>query len=76
MELEILRKIVSEVLNVDPREIEPDTTFADDLGADSLDLLQVVMGLEEQFNVSLEDEDLSSIVTVQDALDKIKSVIG
>ena len=73
MELEMLRKIVSEVLNVDPREIEPETTFADDLGADSLDLLQIVMGMEEAFNITLSEEELTGIVTVQDAIDKIKS---
>ena len=73
MELEMLRKIVSEFLNVDPREIEPETTFADDLGADSLDLLQIVMGMEEAFNITLSEEELTGIVTVQDAIDKIKS---
>jgi acyl carrier protein len=73
MELEMLRKIVSDVLNVDPREIEPETTFADDLGADSLDLLQIVMGMEEAFNITLSEEELTGIVTVQDAIDKIKS---
>ena len=69
----MLRKIVSDVLNVDPREIEPETTFADDLGADSLDLLQIVMGMEEAFNITLSEEELTGIVTVQDAIDKIKS---
>ena len=76
MELEMLRKIVSEVLNVDPREITPETTFADDLGADSLDLLQIVMGMEEAFNVKLDEEELSDIVTVADAIDKIKECIN
>ncbi len=76
MELEMLRKIVSEVLNVDPREITPETTFADDLGADSLDLLQIVMGMEEAFNVKLEEEDLSDIVTVADAVSKIRECIN
>ncbi|MCR5117269.1 MAG: acyl carrier protein [Lachnospiraceae bacterium] len=76
MELEMLRKIVSEVLNVDPREITPETTFADDLGADSLDLLQIVMGMEEAFNVKLEEEELSDIVTVADAVSKIRECIN
>ena len=75
MELEMLRKIVSEVLNVDPREITPETTFADDLGADSLDLLQIVMGMEEAFNVKLEEEELTDIVTVADAISKIRECI-
>ena len=76
MELEMLRKIVSEVLNVDPREITPETTFADDLGADSLDLLQIVMGMEEAFNVKLEEEELTDIVTVADAISKIRECIN
>ena len=76
MELEMLRKIVSEVLNVDPREITPETTFADDLGADSLDLLQIVMGMEEAFNVKLEEEELSDIITVADAVSKIRECIN
>ncbi|MBP5624602.1 MAG: acyl carrier protein [Lachnospiraceae bacterium] len=76
MELEMLRKIVSEVLNVDPREITPETTFADDLGADSLDLLQIVMGMEEAFNVKLEEEELADIVTVADAISKIRECIN
>lgn len=76
MELEMLRKIVSEVLSVDPREITPETTFADDLGADSLDLLQIVMGMEESFNIHLPEEDLTDIVTVQDAIDKIQKAVN
>ena len=76
MELEMLRKIVSEVLNVDPREITPETTFADDLGADSLDLLQIVMGMQEAFNVKLEEEELADIVTVADAISKIRECIN
>ena len=76
MELEMLRKIVSEVLNVDPREITPETTFADDLGADSLDLLQIVMGMEEAFHVKLEEEELSDSVTVADAVSKIRECIN
>ncbi len=72
MELEMLREIVSEVLSVDPREITPESRFADDLGADSLDLLQVVMGMESKFNIMLPEEELAGIVTVQDAIDRIK----
>ena len=76
MELEMLKKVVSEVLNVDPKEIMPQTTFVDDLGADSLDLLQVVMGIEEVFNIKFEEEDLYKIVSVEDALSLIKSLTG
>lgn len=73
MELEILSKIISEVLNVDPKEVTPEMTFADDLGADSLDLLQIVMGMEDQFNLHFSEEELSTIVTVQDAMDRLKA---
>ncbi len=76
MEFDILKKIVSEILGVDPREITEGTTFADDLGADSLDLLQVVIGIEEHFNISIAEEELGDIVTVKDALDKINRVLG
>ncbi len=72
MELEMLKKIVSEILGVDIREIKPESSFVDDLGADSLDLLQIVMGMEEKFNVKIPEEDLTGIVTVQDAIDRIE----
>lgn len=74
MEFDMLKKIVSEVLSLDPREIQPESRFAEDLGADSLDLLQIVMGMEEQFNIKFEEEDLSGILTVQDALDRLKGL--
>lgn len=72
MELEMLQKIVSQVLNVDPREIKEDTTFIDDLGADSLDLLQIVMGVEEQFNIKVSEKDANNINTVGEALAVIR----
>ncbi len=72
MELEMLKKFVSEILVVDIREIKPESSFVDDLGADSLDLLQIVMGMEEKFNVKIPEEDLTGIVTVQDAIDRIE----
>ena len=53
MELEKLQKIIAEVLNVDTEEITPDTTFVDDLGADSLDVFQIVMGIEEEFDITV-----------------------
>lgn len=76
MEFEMLKKIVSEVLKIDPNEIKPETTFANDLGADSLDLLQIVMGLEEAFNISFPEEEISGIVTVEDAVNKIRSSVN
>ena len=76
MEFEKLRKIISEVLNVEEEEITMDTTFVDDLGADSLDVFQIIMGIEEEFDVEIATEDAESIVTVQDAVDQIKNALS
>jgi len=75
MELEKLKKIIAEVLNVDEEEITPDTKFVDDLGADSLDVFQIIMGIEEEFDVEIATEDAEDIVTVGDAIEKIKTAI-
>ena len=69
MEFEKLKKIISEVLNVDEDEITPDTTFVDDLGADSLDVFQIIMGIEEEFDIEIENENAENIVTVGDAVE-------
>ena len=53
MEFEKLKKIIAEVLNVDEEEISMETTFVDDLGADSLDVFQIIMGLEEEFDIEI-----------------------
>ena len=53
MEFEKLKKIIVDVLNVDENEITMDTTFIDDLGADSLDVFQIIMGLEEEFDIEI-----------------------
>ena len=53
MEFEKLKEIIAEVLNVDVEEITMDTTFVDDLGADSLDIFQIIMGLEEAFDIEM-----------------------
>lgn len=73
MEFEKLKKIIAEVLNVDEEEIGMDTTFVDDLGADSLDIFQIIMGIEEEFDIEIANEDAEDIVTVSDAVDRIKS---
>lgn len=73
MEFEKLQKIISEVLNVDADEITMDTTFVDDLGADSLDLFQIIMGIEEEFDIEIANEDAENIVTVSDAVEQIKN---
>ena len=72
MEFEKLQKIIAEVLSVDPEDITMETTFVDDLGADSLDLFELVMALEEEFGVEIPSEDLPSIVTVNDVVEYLK----
>ena len=74
MEFEKLQEIIVDVLNVNPDEITMDTTFVDDLGADSLDIFQIIMGIEEAFDIEIANEDAESIVTVGDAVEQIKNV--
>lgn len=76
MEFEKLQKIISEVLNVEADEITLETSFVDDLGADSLDLFQVIMGIEEEFEIEIANEEAEKIVTVGDAVEQIKSAIA
>ncbi|MCI8876089.1 MAG: acyl carrier protein [Lachnospiraceae bacterium] len=76
MEFEKLKQIIAEVLNVDADEITMDTTFVDDLGADSLDIFQIIMGIEEEFDVEIKNEDAEKIATVADAVDQIKNALN
>ena len=76
MEFEKLKQIIVEVLNVDENEITMDTTFIDDLGADSLDVFQIIMGLEEEFDIEIPNEEAEKIVTVADAVEQIKSALN
>lgn len=76
MEFEKLVAIIAEILNVDTAEITPDTTFVDDLGADSLDIFQIIMGIEEAFDIEISNEDAEQIVSVGDAVEQIKKAIG
>ena len=75
MEFEKLQEIIADVLNVQKDEIRPETTFVDDLGADSLDILQIIMGIEEEFDIEIDNEEAEKIVTVQDAVDQIKKAV-
>lgn len=75
MEFEKLQKIISEVLNIEPDEITMDTTFVDDLGADSLDVFQIIMGIEEEFDIEIANDAAEKIVTVKDAVEDRKSVV-
>ncbi len=75
MELEKLQQIIAEVLNVDASEVMPGTTFTDDLGADSLDLYQIILGVEDAFDIEISQEDAEKIVTVGDAVELIQKTI-
>ncbi len=67
-----LRKIIAEQLSVDEEEVVPEASFIEDLNADSLDLVELIMTLEEEFNIKISDEDAEKIQTVQDALDYLQ----
>lgn len=72
MELEKLKEIIADVLNVEVNDITEDTTFVDDLGADSLDIFQIIMGIEETFDIEIDNDDAEQISTVGDAVEQIK----
>lgn len=74
MELEALRKVTAAILGVDPQEIQPDMTFLTDLGADSLDVAQIVMGVEDELGITIPAEKVEKITTVQEAVELIQSV--
>lgn len=76
MEFEKLQNIISEVLNVESEEITMNTTFVDDLGADSLDIFQIVMGIEEEFGIEIPTEAAEKIVTVGDAAEQIRNALN
>ena len=68
---EKIRKIICEQLDVPEKDVVPEASFVDDLGADSLDQVELIMAMEEEFNISIPDEDAEKIGTVQDAIDYI-----
>ena len=76
MEFDKLKKVIAEVLNVDPEEITMETTFLDDLGADSLDVLQIIMGIEEEFDIEIPADKAEKIATVEDAVELIKGALN
>ena len=69
---ERVKKIVCKQLDVEEEDVTPEASFVDDLGADSLDTVELVMALEEEFGVEIPDEDAEKITTVKDALEYIK----
>ncbi len=76
MEFEKLQSIIAEVLNVEPEEVTMASTFVDDLGADSLDIFQIIMGIEEEFDIKIPDDAAEHIVSVGDAVEQIKNAIN
>ena len=68
-----MKKIIAEKLSVGMEEIVPEASFVDDLGADSLDLVELIMSMEEEFDTDISDEDAEKILTVKDAIDYIKA---
>lgn len=76
MEFQKLKEIIVDVLNVSEEDVTMETTFVDDLGADSLDVFQIIMGIEETFDIEIENEDAEKIVTVGDAVEQIKNAIN
>jgi acyl carrier protein len=73
---EKVKKMICEQLDVPEEDVVPSAAFVDDLGADSLDQVELIMAMEEEFDVSIPDEDAENISTVQDAIDYIKKAIG
>lgn len=71
-----LKKIVVEQLGVDEGEVKPEASFVDDLNADSLDLVELIMSLEEEFGMEISDEDAEKIKTVGDAMEYIEEKTG
>ena len=76
MEFEKLQGIIAEVLNIEPEDVTMAATFVDDLGADSLDILQIIMGIEEEFDIEIPNEAAEQIVTVGDAVEQIKNALN
>jgi acyl carrier protein len=68
---EKVRRIIAEKLSVDISEVVPEAAFVDDLGADSLDLVELIMSMEEEFDIEISDDDSEKMVKVQDAFDYI-----
>jgi len=72
---ERVKKIITEQLGVEEDEVVPEASFVEDLGADSLDTVELVMAFEEEFNIEIQDEDAEKILTVQNAIDYIQEKV-
>ena len=76
MEFEKLQKIIAEVVSLEVDEITSESTCIDDLGADSLDVCQIIMAIEEEFEIEIPNEEAEKIVTVNDAVEQIKLALN
>lgn len=76
MELEKLKKIIADVLGVEEAAITEETTFVDDLGADSLDIFQIIMEIEAEYDIEIANETMEQIQSVKDAAEAIRSITG
>ena len=74
MEFEKLQGIIAEVLNIEPEDVTMAATFVDDLGADSLDIFQIIMGIEEEYDIELENGAVEQIQTVGDAIEALRAI--
>jgi len=73
---EKIKKIICEQLEVNEEDVVPEASFVDDLGADSLDQVELIMAMEEEFDISISDEDAEKIVSVRDAIEYIEKIKG
>ena len=73
---EKIKKIICEQLEVNEEDVVPEASFVDDLGADSLDQVELIMAMEEEFDISISDEDAEKIVSVRDATEYIEKIKG
>ena len=73
MEFEKIQEIIADVLNIDVQEVRPESKFVDDLGADSLDIFQIIMGIEETFDIEIDNDEAEKTSTVVDAVEQIKA---
>ena len=71
-----MQRIIAEVMNMDAEEITTDMTFVDDIGADSLDVYQIIMGIEEEFDIEIPTEEAEKIVSVGDAVEAIRNTLN
>ena len=76
MEFEKLQQIIADVLNLDPSQITEDSKFIDDLSADSLDVFEIITSIEEAFDITIDDSEAESIVTVGDAVEAIRNAVN